>query len=345
MKRYSTPHTSRGNCESTPFKDNGITLLCTDSVRPPSIHSWSHQRVFNTGDSFPSTLDIQVLWCLSCKWSNIKNANRWRLAMTQPTHASLSSLNKHAVAAFCSFVLLIAATTAHAQDCYTDPEDWVASSWHQNNLMYWDGLDRKSINLGDPTILKLQDATGQTWFFITGPDSGQNLPYPDIDSQQNRRIGATNYVIYRSTNLVDWYLHSYVFNRDTQGTHSWDMDTVFMPEPGIPNNPDRFFKRLGSPHLYYNPNNGDDYIYLTFSASQLYDPGVDIGTPGDNNLDNDYYDPPANQNPILDNDLDADNNEDPIDADSDHLIEQQKTCFVLWTEKSRFLQGNLSWTG
>lgn len=116
-----------------------------------------------------------------------------------------------------------------------------------------------------------------------------------------------------------------------QGVNDWDMDTVFIPSPS---NPERHLERLGSPHLYYNPSFGDGIIYLSFYASELYSPGVGVGFANSNVSDNDLDD-----DSVLDNDLDSDGIPDATDPDHDRLTEEQKTCFILWVEKSRFLAG------
>jgi len=164
--------------------------------------------------------------------------------------------------------------------------NYVGLRWHHGSTL-------EEIALADPTVLKLRDADGQTWFFLTGTDTGQMRDWdPDPQVEDMRPISATNFVIYRSNNLRDWYLHSYVFNPGWQQGNR-------MVVPG--NSVTSPLYLLQGPQLYVDPRTRESLVYLTFSSHAILD---------------------------------------------DILPEEdQATCFVVWTEKTRFLRGGTDGVG
>lgn len=217
--------------------------------------------------------------------------------------------------------LLVQPQFAMAQ-CDTDPEGSLPSKWVRNvsygadpdddsddvfNFSYKDSNGiLKPIPMGDPTIMKLQDSAGTTWFFVTGTSGADN---------------AANFPIYRSRDLVSWEFHGYVFDPSFRGTNSWDSDKLFIQTQS---GDWRAFMHLWSPCLYVDPNNSST-IYLSFSAAEIWD--------------NDF-----NDNSIQDSDLNRDSISDPVDPansgnDLYDLTVPQVTIWVCWIEKSRFLEG------
>lgn len=226
-----------------------------------------------------------------------------------------------------------AAVPAAAQTCRDDSEGTADFVWAQNenagvfNFSYWADTPsgapvRKVIRMADPTIIKIKDRTNQTWFFVTGTTDGIGLPVAGT-ARTWREVSTNNFPIFRSTNLRDWYLHSFVFAQDLQGaTGTTEERLLRVPHP----NGHRYFKHLWSPQLYYDPNEGDGQIYITFAAAEIKD----------NDLDDDG---------LPDEDIPWNGVSNPIDPDTnfDLLTTQQISCMVAWTDKTRFLTQDLPW--
>lgn len=200
---------------------------------------------------------------------------------------------------------------SHSQElgCNDDSEGSAAFIWAQNwnetTNEYNFSVGGFPIRMADPTILKLKDSAGVTWFFVTGSSTGaQNANFP----------------IFRSRDLVTWEQHGVVFDPNMRGQNTWDSNVLFITPP---QGGRRKFKHLWSPHLYYDPNQGDGIIYLTFAAAEIRD----------NDLDDDD---------IMDDDLNEDGIHDMTDPDNDKQIlsAEQVTTYVMWTEKSNFLAGS-----
>jgi hypothetical protein len=112
-------------------------------------------------------------------------------------------------------------------------------------------------NQPDPTIMKLTDASGTLWFYVTGTDDD---------------LGTLNFNIYRSKDLHHWCLVGTAFHHNISGG-------ALVLSSG------RKLRGLWSPHLYVDPNEDglgmNRNIYLSFSGTEVY-----AGPPNYDNSDN-----------------------------------------------------------
>ena len=203
-------------------------------------------------------------------------------------------------------LLVLCFSSPHAVAQYYDPPDDPSTyTWVRNAAVDADPANDGDFNfpvaMADPTIMQLQDAAGVTWFFVTGSCPGEKF---------------ANFRIYRSRDLMNWEAHSWVFDPALRHpTQNANQDYLSITNAGAT----RKFMHLWSPHLYYDPNNGDGVIYLAFSATEVWD----------NDLDDDY---------VPDSNLGQGGSTDPDNTNLE-FSQEQVTCFVAWTEKSRFLTG------
>jgi hypothetical protein len=164
-------------------------------------------------------------------------------------HTPVPSSSAPALLTVLSVILALIAPASGDQPNWQDPL-WNTAppssfAWYHNGTH--GGTWSFPGNLPDPTIMKLTDASGLVWFYVTGTTDD---------------LSTLNFVIYRSLDLHSWCYVGTAFQHNVS-------NGALVLSSG------RKFRGLWSPHLYVDPHEDDlgmgRNIYLSFSATEVYD--------------------------------------------------------------------------